>query len=748
MLNIYNFSAQWNRSPSETNCTRRHEHAAEEGHESDCTNGSGLSDSDRSSVYRISIPGGVKPGDEFSASVGGRVVRVRCPVASRPGQHLQITVPIDNDINRSPPPTPPDSDNVTQIPDQNLLPGEQSAYHVKIPEGVRGGQQFPVTIGGQHLYVTCPNMGRPGHLVRISPPSSRRRNANALTSLEGQVPPPPLLDTDDRRGKTRRFEVQVPKGVTPGKPFALMAGGVRVLVTCPRNASSGQRIQFDLPLGLTASGPKSKLAKIKLSYDKDGWTRTVRATDMKFQWTRLDERGNVDQRKRFDMDRSAYVLKLEYSDNDRSRLRPGRVSFVTPEKGTVASSIKCSNGNELASYSDIASAQMKCYSEKITWFRETCNRLRVGWDEGYIKMNIRRDHLVVDSMHAVLKLPREDLRKGWRFHFVGESGLDVGGLKTEWFEVVTKEMFNPDRGLWQSSATNQMCMQINPASEMCCPDEHLLCFRFIGRVMGKALLDGELVRGHMVKHLYKHILGWPVMFSDLEDIDEECFERLKGLKDMGADVEYVGVDFTFTEDLLGMKETVELIEGGADVELKEDNLPEYLEARLRHHLLGRYEAQVNELLLGFYDVLPEPLLTIFDFQELELLMCGLPEIEMEDWMENTDYTGEFIREGPSHEVCVWFWDIVGGYDQEMKARLLQFVTGTSGVPANGFGSLQGPDGELRNFSIEGVTLDTCVYPRSHTCFNRLDLPLYETRDQLEEKLRIAVTMASTGFDLE
>ena len=61
---------------------------------------------------------------------------------------------------------PPDSDNVTKIPNQELGPGEQPAYMVRIPEGIRGGQAFPVTINGQQLTVTCPNMARPGMSVR------------------------------------------------------------------------------------------------------------------------------------------------------------------------------------------------------------------------------------------------------------------------------------------------------------------------------------------------------------------------------------------------------------------------------------------------------------------------------------------------------------------------------------------------------------------------------------------------------
>lgn len=709
-------------------------------------------------TFRVPVPGNVRPGEEFQVFAGGRIVRVRCPIDSRPGQSLQITVPVDqNDSNdasggggggaKAKEPNP-DSDNVTKIPNQQLAPGEQPAYMVKIPEGIRGGQQFPVTINGQQLTVTCPTMARPGMSVRIVPPPPPENGIGTSLDRPRQAPQR-VANPNKGADKTQMFEVVVPKGVKPGQPFALLAGGVRVLVTCPKNAANGQKIRFNLPVGLVnrPDGPKSKLAEIKLSYDKDGWTRTIRATDMKFQWTRFDEQGNVDERTRFNVDRSAYVLKLDFLD-DNDRMRQGAVSLVTPEKGVVDSKIKGANGADLVSYSDIATAQMKSYDDKIQWFQDTCAQLCVEWNEGHMRMNVRREYLLSDSMEAVMSLSRKDLRKVWRFEFIGEAGIDAGGLAREWFELVTEEVFDPDMGLWQTSATNQMCMQINPASEISCPEDHLIYFRFIGRVMGKAMFDRQLVKGHMVKHLYKHILGWPVMFNDLKDIDEEYYNSLKGLKDMGSDVEYVMADFTVTEETLGIKQVIELVPGGADIDVDQDNLPEYIEACLKYRLLGRYEAQVNELLLGFFDVIPEPLLTIFDFQELELLMCGLPEIEMENWMEHTEYSGEYDREGPNHEVCVWFWEVVSEYDHELRARLLQFVTGTSGVPAKGFSSLQGNDGNVRKFTIHGVTIDTCLYPRSHTCFNRIDLPLYEDRADMEEKLKIAITMAATGFDIE
>ena len=250
--------------------------------------------------------------------------------------------------------------------------------------------------------------------------------------------------------------------------------------------------------------------------------------------------------------------------------------------------------------------------------------------------------------------------------------------------------------------------------EFCCED-HLVYYRFLGRVMGKALFDRQLVAGHMVKHLYKHILGWPIQFKDLESVDEEYYNNLKQLQqlaDTGEDLSMLCLDFTTTQEVMGVKEEVELVKGGADIEVSNDNFPEYLEACLKYKLMDRVKPQLNELLLGFFDVIPEPLLTIFDFQELELLMCGLPDIDMEDWQTHTEYSGEYDEIGSDHPTCQWFWEVVGDFDREMKARLLQFVTGTSGVPARGFGVLQGNDGNIRKFTIHGVPVGICLYPRA------------------------------------
>jgi hypothetical protein len=282
---------------------------------------------------------------------------------------------------------------------------------------------------------------------------------------------------------------------------------------------------------------------------------------------------------------------------------------------------------------------------------------------------------------------------------------------------------------------------------MACPNDHLIYFRFHGRVLGRALFDHQLVRGHMVQAVYKQLLGWPISFVDLLVQDETYYESLRCLSEMD-DVSSMSLDFTVAEEIMGLRNEVELVKGGAMREVTNENLAEYLEANFRYRMLNRTKLQLTELLLGFFDVVPASALTVFDPNELELILCGISEIDMVDWQAHTNYSGIYQDSGVSAKAVKWFWEVVEkDFDQEMKARLLQFVTGTSSVPSRGFSVLQGVDGNIKKFTIHGVDKAAQFLPRSHTCFNRIDLPNYSTKRELRHQLKMAVTMGAIGFGM-
>jgi E3 ubiquitin-protein ligase HUWE1 len=138
-------------------------------------------------------------------------------------------------------------------------------------------------------------------------------------------------------------------------------------------------------------------------------------------------------------------------------------------------------------------------------------------------------------------------------------------------------------------------------------------------------------------------------------------------------------------------------------------------------------------------MIPSELVSIFDAQELELLISGLPDIDLDDLRAHTDYHG-FKQSDP---VITWFWNALKSFDKEEIALFLQFVTGTSKVPLEGFGALQGSEG-VRPFNIHKA-FGSHLLPAAHTCFNQLDLPEYTSEEMLREKLLIAVKEGSEGF---
>jgi hypothetical protein len=345
--------------------------------------------------------------------------------------------------------------------------GTAQTFLVTIPPNIYPGMQFTVNVpdAGQKFMVTCPPNAGPNMRVRI-------------------VPPTPSRDEPMAAPTTQVFEVTVPNGVRPNQPFTLMANGQRVLVTCPPNVVPGQRIRFQLPV-------QQVVGNIQLSYETEkssGWCRTVRVTDLKFQWVRMNKQeeieelkkegsGNgsllepaaasatntLDDMKTFDFSKAAYVRKLQMLEGNDARMRTGQVSLVPAQEAVVESRLVYNN-KTLLSYSDIANVQTKGLEEKTVWFQSICKELLAEWDDGHVKIVVRRHSLLHDSVDAVMSLGREDMRKRWRIEFLGESGIDAGGVTREWFQLLTEQIFDPDFGLWLSSVNNQMCMTINPAS--------------------------------------------------------------------------------------------------------------------------------------------------------------------------------------------------------------------------------------------------------------------------------------------
>jgi len=356
-----------------------------------------------------------------------------------------------------------------------------------------------------------------------------------------------------------------------------------------------------------------------------------------------------------------------------------------------------------------------------------------------IEIKVRRHTILEDSYRHIHSIPSnkvDTLKTKLWIEFDGEVGLDYGGVAREWFYLLSKEMFNPYYGLFEYSATDNYTLQINPNSGVC-NEDHLLYFKFIGRVAGMAVYHGKLLDGFFIRPFYKMMLGKSIELKDMESVDTEYFNSLIWIKE--NDPSELELAFQVDEENFGQTVSIELRPGGKETRVTNENKDEYIQLVIEWRFINRVRKQMDQFLAGFNELVPLNLIKIFDEGELELLMCGIGSIDVKDWKSNTVYKGDYH---PNHIVIQWYWRVVLSFTNEMRSRLLQFVTGTSRVPMNGFKELYGSNGP-QLFTIEKWGSPT-NYPRAHTCFNRLDLPPYESYQQLRDKLIKAIE-GSEGF---
>ncbi|XP_054620969.1 NEDD4-like E3 ubiquitin-protein ligase WWP1 [Dunckerocampus dactyliophorus] len=381
-------------------------------------------------------------------------------------------------------------------------------------------------------------------------------------------------------------------------------------------------------------------------------------------------------------------------------------------------------------------AYERSFRWKLAHFRYLCQSNALP---SHVKITVSRQTLFEDSFQQIMALKPYDLRRRLYVIFRGEEGLDYGGLAREWFFLLSHEVLNPMYCLFEYAGKSNYCLQINPASAI--NPDHLSYFCFIGRFIAMALFHGKFIDTGFSLPFYKRMLNKKLLLKDLESIDPEFYNSLIWIRD--NNIEECGLEMYFSVDMeiLGKITSHDLKPDGANVLVTEENKEEYISLMAEWRFSRGVEGQTKAFLDGFNEVVPLQWLQYFDEKELEVMLCGMQEVDLQDWQRNTVYR-HYTR---NSKQIIWFWQLVKEVDNEVRLRLMQFVTGTCRLPLGGFAELMGSNGPQK-FCIEKVGKETWL-PRSHTCFNRLDLPPYKSFEQLKEKLLFAIE-ETEGFGQE
>ncbi|KAM5326425.1 E3 ubiquitin-protein ligase HACE1 isoform 6-T6 [Glossophaga mutica] len=385
------------------------------------------------------------------------------------------------------------------------------------------------------------------------------------------------------------------------------------------------------------------------------------------------------------------------------------------------------------------------FKDRCEWFYEHLHSGQPDSDMVHRPVNesdillVHRDSIFRSSCEVVSKANCAKLKQGIAVRFHGEEGMGQGVVR-EWFDILSNEIVNPDYALFTQSADGTT---FQPNSNSYVNPDHLNYFRFAGQILGLALNHRQLVSIYFTRSFYKHILGIPVNYQDVASIDPEYAKNLQWILD--NDISDLGLELTFSveTDVFGAMEEVPLKPGGESILVTQNNKAEYVQLVTELRMTRAIQPQINAFLQGFHMFIPPSLIQLFDEFELELLLSGMPEIDVSDWIKNTEYTSGYEREDP---VIQWFWEVVDDITPEERVLLLQFVTGSSRVPHGGFANIMGGSG-LQNFTIAAVPYTPNLLPTSSTCINMLKLPEYPSKEILKDRLLVALHCGSYGYTM-
>lgn len=341
-----------------------------------------------------------------------------------------------------------------------------------------------------------------------------------------------------------------------------------------------------------------------------------------------------------------------------------------------------------------------------------------------LHIKVRRTHLLEDSIKH-LGSAEIAFRRKLRVEFVGEPGIDAGGLRKEWLLLFFRQLSDPENGVFVPDDVSNYCWF---GSE---PNPH---YEIAGMALGLALFSSAIVDIPLPRLLFKKLLGYSYTLTDLHQLWPVMAQSLQAVLTYEGDVENdLGLFFTADDG-------VPLCPGGEYIAVDKNNREQYVKQLAMHmtEASGAFESFKQ----GFMRVVGVSALSLYRPEELELQICGDQKpLDVAALRSVTKYMhwGRRNKYANSEPVVNWFWEYLTELDIEKQSMLLKFITATDRTPSTGVANMQ--------FRIACLGDDSERLPVAHTCFNQIGLYRYATREKLERKLWTAIS-ESQGFSIQ
>lgn len=363
-------------------------------------------------------------------------------------------------------------------------------------------------------------------------------------------------------------------------------------------------------------------------------------------------------------------------------------------------------------------------------------------EDPYFNIVVNRDNLINEAVQKLSRANSSDFLKMLRVKFVGEQGVDAGGVSREFFYLVCNEIFHVKYGMFRETPNGKFWFV---SDEMLTSPP--IYFTLMGTIIGLAIHNSTILPIRFPLLLYKKLWGAEPTLDDYEEIDPDIVHQLKNLLKMKVenpefDFSDLEMMFYITQDVYGELKDIPLCEGGLEKKVTNENVEEYVKLYTNWLLNDSVKVAFEKFQNGFNraTILETPLQhplhlkKIIAFDEADFLVSGEEIIHWEALKQNCQYSDGYTK---NSQAVIWFWEIFDEMTADEKQQFFRFSTGSDRAPVGGL--------HLFKLTIQKVN-DPNKLPVSHTCFNIFSLPDYTAKEEMKKKIHLSLGYAE-GFGL-
>ena len=355
-------------------------------------------------------------------------------------------------------------------------------------------------------------------------------------------------------------------------------------------------------------------------------------------------------------------------------------------------------------------------------------------------VEINRKNILEESYVAFNK-EQFNFARPLKIKFINENN-DVEGSYRDWYQNMFKDIMSPNKKLFLVNPYKS----IEPFNILIYPKYpgmRMELYEFIGKFIIKSIVDMILIRNFIINKVHlKLITKNQITLDDIKYFNLDLYQRLKYVNDNKVlnNKQLESVRFIWNT---GTNQEIELVQGGRNIFLNDQNKSIFINKVIYIEAIMPYEEQIKYIQKGLFSILGDGIQGVFTEEEMNFIISGQDDIDLRDLKENVIYKGEYNE---NHPVIKMLWEKLVTLNKNELIKFLQFSTGSSAVPIDGFGSLKDIRGRIQKFTIEPFMNYSADNPdiyqfhaiESRKQYNTIILPKYKTKKELNDAINMII----------